>query len=147
MSRSEEKETRVGVNWTIVLTVTLSMLVMSLVGPLAWRVTAQATEGEAKMAGLWILVLITLGVLFGGQALLVRAFAAMALRFIQQDDADELRKSNQQFVQLAKVLSAVQRQQPDGNQSGDVLQALLAAGVGGLTGQTQFHDTTDVEMQ
>jgi flagellar basal body-associated protein FliL len=137
-----------GVNWTIVLTVTLSVLIVSLVGPVVWRATAAVSAQEAKWAGAWMLIILTLVVLFGGLVLVMRAFAQMQLRAVEQDDADELRKSQQQAAQFAKLLQQVIGQQGSGVDVEGLARIVSAGSNGSGPVMTPYRDLSrDVSME
>jgi hypothetical protein len=100
-----------GVNWTVVITILSVVLVLAVVGPLTWKLIVQANEDDMRVVGIILIVLVIFAVfvlaLMGG----MWAFSQMALRFLQQDDADERRKALQLSAQLTRTAESALRGQ------------------------------------
>ena len=100
-----------GVNWTVVVVIISTVLVLAVVGPLVWRLVILANEDDMRVVGIILIVLVIFVVFavawMGG----MMAFGKMALRFLQQDDADEHRKSQQLNAQLVRAAESALRGQ------------------------------------
>lgn len=132
------------INWTVVLIVSLVAVIVAVIGPLMWRFTAQADDTEMKFTLVWIGVFATLALLFTGLIGTMNAFSKMTLRHVQQDDADEIRKNQQQFRQLATLLVGLQQ---SGNGQGlDIAQLLNQLSGNGVGGPEVRDFTGDIEM-
>ena len=99
------------VNWTVVMAAGVVAMILAIFGPLTWRIVFQSETEELKIVGIWLMVLLTLGVIILGIVGVVKAFSSMALRFLQQDDADEHRKSQQLNAQLVRTAESALRGQ------------------------------------
>ena len=100
-----------GVNWTVVITILSVVMVLAVVVPLTWKLIVQANEDDMRVVGIILIVLVIFAVfvlaLMGG----MWAFSQMALRFLQQDDADEQRKALQLSAQLTRTAESALRGQ------------------------------------
>jgi len=103
-------------------------MILVILGPLVWRLVVQANADDMRVVGILLIVLVTFAVfvlaLMGG----MWAFSRMALRFLQQDDADEIRKAQQLNSQLARAAQAALRGQASAqDQQADVAQSFAEA--------------------
>ena len=128
MGKDEGEVKTVAVNWTIVATGVCVALVAGVVIPLVWRIVSQTEPEEMKIVGLLLVVLLIFAVFVLALIGAVKAFGSMALRFLQQDDADELRKSQELTAQLAKLSQKALHDQASANTSqADLVQLMLDA--------------------
>ena len=111
MGKENESGNSSGVNWTVVVVIISAVLALAVVGPLVWRLVILANEDDMRVVGIILIVLVIFVVFalmwMGG----MWAFGKMALRFLQQDDADEQRKALQLSAQLTRTAESALRGQ------------------------------------
>jgi len=100
-----------GINWTVIFAVVAIAMIFIIGGPIVYRLVILASEDDMRVIGIILVVLLIFAVFVLALIGAVLAFSRMALRFLQQDDADEVRKAQQLNSQLARAAGSALRGQ------------------------------------